>query len=64
MQNESYYWDALHREGYAFFTAADESGYLDGMIHGNDPLCYGVLYLYAMLDDHHADVVAGFCQNS
>jgi len=64
IQSEEYYYAELQKNGYGFFGSADEDAYLDGMIHGNDPFCYGAVYFYAKFDDDSRGVIAGFWQNS
>jgi len=65
LQDDKYYYSELEKDGYGFFGLADEDGYLNGMIHGNEPFCYGAIYLYAKIENNAArDIIAGFWQNS
>lgn len=65
IQEKERYYKALQNEKYDFFFAIDESGYIDDMIHGNDPFNFGAIYLYAKIKDCNvSDVIAGFWQFS
>ena len=58
------YVEKLEDDGYEFFASIDENGYRDGMTHGNYPLGFGALYLYAKIGDASiSDITAGFWQN-
>ena len=65
IQEEECFYKRLEEDHYDFFCSINEDGYLENTIHGNDPFCYGTLYLYAQFSENKMkNIVAGFWQNS
>jgi hypothetical protein len=64
IQDVECYYKRLEEDHYGFFCSINEDGYLENTIHGNDPFCYGTLYLYTQFSESKMkNIVAGFWQN-
>lgn len=62
---EKYYANQLLDDGYQYIMQINEDQYLPDMVHGNDPFCFGALYLYGKLEkDCLTELVAAFWQSS
>ena len=65
IQNKSFYYEALHNDGYKFLFQINENGYSDNLIKGNYPFSFGSLYIYAKItSEKFFNPLAGFWQFS
>ena len=62
---EEYYANDLLKMNYQYIMQINEEKYLPSMIHGNDPFCFGALYVYGQIKENSlSDITAAFWQNS
>ena len=65
IQDKSFYYEALHNDGYKFLFQIDENGYPDNLIKGNYPFSFGSLYIYAKItSEKFSNPLMGFWQFS
>jgi len=65
IQDERYYYERLHENGFEFLFQIDEDGYPPEFIKGNYPFCFGAVYVYAkIINDSVQDPCVGYWQFS
>ena len=63
IQEEQFYYEQLHTDGYTFLFQIDENGYPDGLMK-EYIFGYGALYVYGKLSDSSINnIIAGYWQN-
>lgn len=62
LQNESYFYSELEKNGYYFLMQIDEDFYPESFLSGDYVFAYGTLYLYKHINT--GEIIAGFWQYS